>query len=116
MRTEPSRSLLNASEIKEYIYKKYNPTVYKERIYSQTQSIDIYIEVESEKKGFKVITPILLEEEDILSLFKEIINEKEIAIDSCFIKIEQNDGNASEKFEPVALEFVGVEFTWNPHN
>ena len=82
-----SKSTLKASKIEKYIKKKYNPTEYKVNFFDRNESINIQIETVSKKKGFKVVTPIILEEEDIIKIAQKILKKKDITASEFKISI-----------------------------
>jgi len=108
-----SKSILKAKKIEKYIRKKYSPTEYNVNIFDRGESVNIQIETNTKREGFKVITPMVFESEDLYDIANKILEKKGIKSKNLRTVIKHNDGDSREYMDYGTLEFVGVSFVWD---
>ena len=111
--TKESKSTLKAKKIEKYIRKKYTPIEYKVIFHDRNETVNIQIETESKRDGFKVTTPITFDEKDILEIADKILRKKGIKYYHPKIFISHIDGESFEPMDYGSSEFSGVTFNWD---
>ena len=108
-----SKSILKAKKIEKYIRNKYSPTEYNVNIFDRGESVNIQIETTTKREGFKVITPMVFESEDLYDITNKILEKKGIKSKNLRTVIKHNDGDSREHMDYGTFEFVGVRFVWD---
>lgn len=108
---EPSTSIVDAEEIKDFIVKKYKPTKFVINFLTGNE-LDIYIATKEQRDGFEVITPFRFKEADIIDFAKQILKAKKINAKNLSLNITHVDGDSMEPMDYGTVEFSGVKFEW----
>jgi len=108
MITEPSTSILPASQIRKFIEQEYNVSSYNVNIYNK-EKIDITIVSKTESSGYEVSTPIRFEKDDIFDIVDKILTKEGVSfeIDRFYPIVDL--ASATDRSDS---EFIGIRFTW----